>query len=88
MRLNKTVLLSNGGLKLCEYETDEIALEGLWTFIFVVSVILNLFAIIGNSIVILACFLQKKRPSLIVYIHALAFSDLFYGLLAPFYTYR
>ncbi|KAF6021473.1 SSTR4 [Bugula neritina] len=47
-----------------------------------------MFAIVGNSLVILACFLQKKRPPLIIYIHVLAFSDLFYALLAPFYTYR
>ena len=88
MLLNKTVRLPDGGLKLCEYNPNDVTLEGLWTFIFIVSGVLNLFAIIGNSIVILACFLLKKRPSLIVYIHALAFSDLFYGLLAPFYTYR
>ena len=88
MKLNKTVRLPDGGLQLCEYDTDDITLAGFWTTIFVLSLILNIFAIVGNLIVIIACFQQKKRIPLIIYIHALAFSDLFYASVAPFHVYR
>ena len=88
MKLNKTVRLPDGGLQLCEYDTDDLTLPGFWTTILVLFLILNIFAIVGNSIVILACFLQKKKVPMIIYIHALAFSDLFYALLNPFYAYR
>ena len=88
MKLNRTVQLAEGGLQLCEYDEEDLSAAGFWTFIFVVSVVLNIFAIVANIIVIVVCFLQKQRSPLIIYIHALAFSDLFYGLLAPFYTYR
>ncbi|XP_067935016.1 somatostatin receptor type 4-like [Watersipora subatra] len=88
MLLNKTVFLEGGGTQICEYDTDDLRLSGLWISVFVLSAALNLFAIFGNCIVVLACFLQKKKPPLIVYIHALALSDLFYALVAPLYTYR
>lgn len=85
---NKTVYLMNGETKLCEYNTDDIALSALWNIVFILSVLLNIAGIVGNVIVIVACFLQKQRQPLIIYIHALAFSDLFYALTAPFTTYR
>ena len=88
MKLNKTVRLPDGGLQLCEYDTDDLTEPGFWTTMFVISLIFNVFAIVGNSIVILACFLQKKKVPMIICIHALAFSDLFYALLNPFYAYR
>ena len=88
MKLNKTVRLPDGGLQLCEYDTDDLTEPAFWTTMFVISFIFNIFAIVGNSIVILACFLQKKKVPMIIYINALAFSDLFYALLNPFYAYR
>ena len=88
MKLNKTVRLPDGGLQLCEYDTDDLTLPGFWTTMFVISLIFNIFVIIGNVVVILACFLQKKKVPTIIYINALAFSDLLYALLNPFYAYR
>lgn len=88
MLANKTVYLESGGVQLCEYETDSLKLAGLWIFIFVISLVLNAFALIGNFIVVVACFVQKTRPVLIIYIHALAMSDLLYAIVAPLYTYR
>ena len=86
--MNKSVFLEGGGRKVCEYDTEELTLSSVWITIFVLSLALNLFAVIGNSIVVAACFMQRQRPPLIIYIHALAFSDLLYALVAPFYTYR
>lgn len=89
MLLNKTVYLEGGaGTQLCSYDPDDLKLSVLWIIIFILSLALNAFAVIGNSIVVAACFLQKSRPSLLIYIHALAFSDLLYALVAPLYTYR
>ena len=91
MKLNKTVYTEGGGTQICQYETDDLKLSPLWITIFVISLILNIFAIVGNLIVIVACFLQKKKQRkapLIIYIHTLAFSDLLYALVAPLYTYR
>lgn len=88
--MNKSVYLESGGITVCEYDTDDLTLSGLWITIFVISAALNLFAIVGNVIVVVACFMQKQKPKppLIIYIHALAFSDLLYALTAPLYTYR
>lgn len=88
MILNKTVYLLGGGTKLCEYDTDDLTLPVLWNIIFAISLLLNVFGVIGNTIVVIACFLQKQRQPLIIYIHALAFSDLLYALIAPLTTYR
>ena len=86
--LNKTVYLDGGGTMQCEYDSDDMALSPLWISIFVISVLLNLFAVFGNILVIAACCLQKRKPALIIYIQALAISDLLYSLTAPFYIYR
>lgn len=88
MKLNRTVWLKTGGIGLCEYDTEDLSLASLWNTIFAASLALNAFALVGNLIVVLACFFQKHRPPLIIYIHALAFSDLLYAIVAPFYTYR
>ena len=86
--LNKSVCLDGGDTLLCEYDTESLKLSPLWISISVISLVLNLFAAIGNILVIAACCMQKRKPSLIIYIQALAVSDLLYSLAAPFYTYR
>jgi hypothetical protein len=86
--LNKSVYLDGGDTIMCEYENDDLTLGPLWICLFVVSLLLNLFAVIGNLVVIVACYMQRKRPPLIIYIQALAISDLIYALIAPFYIYR
>lgn len=88
MKYNRTVWGEDGQLELCEYDADELRKSSFWIAIFVISVLVNLFAIAGNVIVILACFLQKNKPPLLIYIHGLACSDLLYAFVAPFYTYR
>jgi len=86
--LNKTAYLPGGGTKICQYDESIHNLEGLWITVFVLMIILNTFAIVGNVIVIIACFLQKKKPPFIIYITALAFTDLLYAFVAPLYSHR
>ena len=86
--LNKSVYLDGGDTLLCEYDTKSLKLSPLWISILVISLVLNLFLTIGNILVTAACCMQKPKPALIIYIQALAISDLLYSLAAPFYTYR
>ena len=51
MILNKTVFLMNGDTKVCEYETEDVKLPELWTTIFSLTLVVDLFAVIGNTIV-------------------------------------
>ena len=87
MLLNRTVYLGEGRTQLCEYDTNKLSLKYLWFPVFIITAALNVFAIFANIIVIAACFTLKNRQALFVYIHALAFCDLFYALTAPFYSY-
>ena len=86
MILNKTVYLMNGSTKVCEYNTEDVQLSALWTTIYSLTLALNIFAVIGNAVVILACCLQKQKTPLVIFVLALAVSDLCTALIAPFST--
>ena len=76
----------NGSVKVCEYDTEDTKLSPLWTTIFSLTLVFNIFAVFGNAIVILACCLQKQKTPLVIFILALAVSDLWTALVAPFST--
>ena len=84
MILNKTVYLMNGSTKVCEYNTEDVQLSALWTTIYSLTLALNIFAVVGNAVVILACCLQKQKTPLVIFVLALAVSDLCFALIAPF----
>ena len=76
----------DGSTKVCEYDTEDVRLSALWTLIYSLTLAFNFFAVIGNAVVILACCLQKQKTPLVIFILALAVSDLCYALVAPFST--
>ena len=86
MILNKTVSLMDRSVKLCEYNTEDVQLSSLWTMIYSLTLALNIFAVVGNAIVILACCLQRRKTPLFIFILALAVNDLCAAVIAPFST--
>ena len=74
----------NGSTKVCEYNTEDVQLSALWTIIYSVTLALNIFAVVGNAVVILPCCLQKQKTPLVIFVLALAVSDLCFALIAPF----
>ena len=88
MIINRTVYLLEGGTKVCEYDTEKSKLAVLWITLAAIIYALDLFAVIGNIIVIVACALQKKKTALIVYIQALAVCDLIFAVAAAVTAHR
>ena len=76
----------NGSAKVCEYNTEDVQLSPLWTTIYSLTLALNIFAVVGNAVVVVACAVQKQKAPLMIYIQVLAVSDLCYALAAPFAT--
>ena len=88
MIINRTVYLLEGGTKVCEYDTEKSKLAVLWMIMAAIIYALDVFAVIGNIIVIVACALQKKKTALIVYIQALAVCDLLFSLAASLSVHK
>lgn len=85
--MNRTVFLMDGGTKICHYNKSEDQFI-IWTTVAVAIFALDLLAVIGNAIVILACVLQKQKTALIVYIMALAINDMFFALISGVFFHR
>src|SRR5688572_19288433 len=54
----------------------------------IVSPIITLSALIGNSLVLYITFLHRRRSRILFYIGSMALSDFIYSLTIPFYFFR